>query len=117
MVTETSLSVTVMINKTEEVTTSEATLDSERKKRSVIWGYFVVRKEDKSKAVCMTCNEVVSQGGTNPKHYNTTNLQKRLQSHDKEYKEFCEKEAAKNEESKFKKANFKQLTLQSIAEK
>ena len=61
---ETSLSVTEMINETEEVTTSESTLDTERKKRSVIWGYFVVRKEDKSKAVCMTCNEVVSRSGT-----------------------------------------------------
>ena len=117
MATETSSSATEMINETEEVTTSEATSDAERKKRSVIWGYFVVRKEDKSKAVCMTCNEVVSRGGTNPKHFNTSNLRKHLQSHEKEYKEFCEKDAAKNEEGKLKKANFKQLTLQSIAEK
>ena len=87
------------------------------RKESVIWGYFVIRKEDKSKAVCMTCNKVVSRGETNPKHFNTTNLHKHLQSHNKEYKRFCEKEAAKNEEGKLKKANFKQLTLQSIAEK
>ena len=117
MATETSSSTTEMINETEEVTVSEATSDAERKKRSVIWGYFAVHKEDKSKAVCMTCNEVVLQGETNPKHFNTTNLRKHLQSHDKEYKRFCEKEAAKNEEGKLKKANFKQLTLQSIAEK
>ena len=65
----------------------------------------------------MTCNEVVSRGGNNPKHFNTTNLCKHLQTHDKEYKEFCEKEATKNEEGKLKKANLKQLTLQSVAEK
>ena len=64
----------------------------------------------------MTCNKVVSRGGTNPKHFNTTNLRKHLQNHDKDYKKFCEKEAAKNKEGKLKKANFKQLTLQSIAE-
>ena len=35
MAIETSLSVTEMINETEKVTTSEATSDSEKKKRSV----------------------------------------------------------------------------------
>ena len=54
----------------------------------------------------------MQRGGNNPKHFNTTNLRKHLQSHNKEYKEFCEKEATKNEEGKLKKANFKQLTLQ-----
>ena len=54
--------------------TSEPTLDEEAKKRSVIWEYFVVHKEDKSKAICMTSNKVVSRDGANPKHFNTTNL-------------------------------------------
>lgn len=53
----------------------------------MIWGCFVVCEEDKSKA----CNEAVSRDGTNPKHYNTGNLCKYLISHEKEYKEFCEK--------------------------
>ena len=44
-------------------------------------------------------------------------MHKHLQSHNKEYKEFCEKEAVKNEEGKSKKASFKQLTLESIVEK
>jgi len=69
------------MSETEEVTTSD-----KRKKRSVIWGYFAVEQDDKSKAVCMTCSEAISRGGTNLKHYNTTNLRKHLQSHDKEYK-------------------------------
>ena len=84
MATEASSSTTEMIDETGEVTTSEATSDAERKKRSVIWGYFFIHKEDKSKAICMTCNEVVSRGGNNPKHFNTTNLRKHLQTHDKE---------------------------------
>ena len=58
----------------------------------------------------MTCNEVISRGGNNPKHFNTSNLHKHLQSHDKEYKEFCEKKATKNEEGKLKKVNVKRLT-------
>ena len=37
--------------------------DVERKKRSVIWGYFVINKENKSKVICLTCNEEVSRGG------------------------------------------------------
>ena len=43
MVAEASSSATETINDTEEVTSSEVT---ERKKRSIIWGYFVVCKED-----------------------------------------------------------------------
>ena len=57
MAAEASSRATETINDTEKVTRSEVTSDAERKKGSVIWGYFVVRKEDKSKAVCMTCNE------------------------------------------------------------
>ena len=45
MAAEASSSTTETINDTEEVTSSEVTSDAERKKRSVIWGYFVVRKE------------------------------------------------------------------------
>ena len=67
----------------------------EGKKKSVIWIFFVVHKEDKSKVMCLTCNEKVSQGGNNLKHFNTTNLRKHLQSHSNEYKKFCEKEATK----------------------
>ena len=62
----------------------------------------------------MTCNEVVSQGGTTPKYYNTSNLRKHLQSHNKEYKEFCEKEAAKNEESKLKKASLSGISISQV---
>ena len=51
MATEASLNATEMIDETEEVTTSEATSDAERKISSVIWGYFVIHKEDKSKAI------------------------------------------------------------------
>ena len=36
----------------------------ERKKKSVIWIFFAVNKEDKSTAICLTCNEKVSQGGS-----------------------------------------------------
>ena len=70
----------------------------ERKKKSIIWIFFAIHKEDKSKAICLTCKEKMSRGGNNPKHFNTTNLRKNLQSHSSEYKKFCAKEATKREE-------------------
>ena len=36
---------------------------------------FAVHKEDKSKAICLTCNKKVSRDGNNPKHFNMTNLE------------------------------------------
>ena len=95
----------------------------ERRKKSVIWIFFAVNKEDKSKAICLTCNEKVSRGGSNPKHFNTTNLRKHLQSHSSEYKKFCEKEATKREEiavantQASAQARLKQITLQDLAER
>ena len=36
-----------------------STIDTiERKKKSVIWTFFSVHKEDKSKAICLTCSEI-----------------------------------------------------------
>ena len=44
---EANLSTTETINDdTEEFASSEVTSDAERKKRSVIYGYFIVHKED-----------------------------------------------------------------------
>ena len=63
----------------------------ERKKKSVTcMDIFAIHKEDKSKAICLICNEKVSQGGNNPKHFNMTNFCKHLQSHSSEYKKICE---------------------------
>ena len=56
-----------------------STIDTvERNKKSAIWTFFSVHKEDKSKAICLTCSKKVSQG---PKHFNTTNLRKHIQDH------------------------------------
>ena len=76
----------------EDCLTSEAI---ERKKKSVIWMFFSVHKEDKSKAICLTCKEKVSRGGSNPKNFNTTNLRKHLQSHRDKYKEFVRRKLQK----------------------
>jgi hypothetical protein len=35
----------------------------ERRKKSSIWAFYTINENDKSKAVCHTCNEHVSQGG------------------------------------------------------
>ena len=109
----------------ENYLTSEAI---ERKKKSVIWMFFSVDKEDKSKAICLTCKEKVSRGGSNPKNFNTTNLRKHLQSHRDKYKEFCEKETAKRDETQERaaaasalqtseQASLKQSTLEGLAER
>ena len=71
MATEASSIATEIIEETEEVTTSEVSSDAKRKKRSLIWGYFVIHKEDKGTAIRLTCNEVVSRGGNNPQSIST----------------------------------------------
>lgn len=65
----------------------------ERKKKSVIWIFFAVHKEDKSKAICLACNEKVSQGGSNPKNFNTTNLRNTCRVTVTSIRKFCEKVA------------------------
>ena len=83
---------------------------------------FAVHKEDKSKAICLTCSKKVSRGGNNPKHFNMTNLRKHLQCHSSEYKKFCEKEATKREEiaaantQTSTQVQLKQITLQDLAD-
>ena len=84
---------------------------------------FSVHKEDRSKPRCLSCNEKVSRGGNNPKHFNTTNLRKHLQSHSSEYKKSCEKMPLKREEISAAnirastQAPLKQITLQDLAER
>ena len=90
----------------------------ERKKRSAIWSFFVVDKEDKSKAVCLTCEEKISRGGKQPKSFNTTNLRKHLEhtkGHEDKYKEYIEQEKKRQELLSGK--GYKQVTLEALAEK
>ena len=49
------------------------------KKRSLIWDYFTVNPNDSRKAVCGTCGECISRGGTTTKNFNTSNLRYNLQ--------------------------------------
>ena len=65
-----------------------SSLSSERKKKSAIWAFYSVSLNDASKAVCHTCNELVSRGGKSPRSFNTTNLRKHLEAHPDKYKEF-----------------------------
>ena len=95
-----------------------------KERRNLSYGFFAVHKEDKSKAICLTCNEKVSRGGSNPKNFNTTNLCKHLQGHSDEYKKFCEKEVTKQEETgaantqlASAQASLKQIILQGLAER
>ena len=107
----------------ETIEEPEAITGDGRKKKSVTWILFAIHEEDKSKTICLTCNEKVSRGGNNPKHFNMTNLRKHLQSHSSEYKKFCEKEATKREEiaaantQASVQARLKQITLQDLAKR
>ena len=67
----------------------------ERKKRSTIWSFFVVDNDDKAKAVCLTCKEKVSRGGSNPKSFNTSNLRKHLEGHEDKFQEYVAREKKK----------------------
>ena len=76
-----------------------STIDTvEWKKKSVMWTFFSVHKEEKSKVIRLTCSEQVSWGGNNQKHFNMTNLRKHLQGHSGEYKKLLETEATKQED-------------------
>ena len=46
----------------------------ERKKTSEVWKYFKVDKSDNKKAICLTCEEKVSRGGSVSTKFNTSNL-------------------------------------------
>jgi len=73
-------------------------------KRSPIWKYFEVCSNDDSKAVCTTCKDKLSRGGSVRKAYNTTNLHKHLeQRHKNQFKELieieeCEKSRKRSQE-------------------
>ena len=49
------------------------------KKRSFIWDYYINDPKDDKKAVCGTCGESISRGGTSAKNFNTSNLRYHLQ--------------------------------------
>ena len=49
------------------------------KKRSFIWDYYSVDPKDDKKAICGTCGESISHGGTSAINFNTSNLQYHLQ--------------------------------------
>lgn len=90
----------------------------ERKKRSTIWSFFSVDKSDKTKAVCLTCKQLISRGGDNPKAFNTSNLRKHLEGHADKYKEFVAMEKKRQElELQSSKGKAKQVTLQDLEEK
>ena len=95
---------------------SSASESLERKKRSTIWSFFVVDKEDKTKAVCLTCSEKVPRGGKQPKSFNTSNLRRHLEGHEDKFKEYIEQEKKKKEELK-QVTSYKQVTLEALAEK
>ena len=48
------------------------------KKRSLIWNYFIIDKEDEKTAICNNCKERLSWGGSSVKNFNTTNLRNHL---------------------------------------
>ena len=90
----------------------------ERKKTSDIWIYFKIDSSDNKKAICLTCGERVSWGGSVSTKFNTSNLRKHLKIHNNQFKSLLEEEERKREQSKKAKgASLKQETLKSIVEK
>ena len=76
------------------------------KKRSLIWNYLIIDKEDEKTAMCNNCKERLSQGSLSVKNFNTTNLRNHLRRfyHDM-FDELLVKEhedAEKKEEEKVK---------------
>ena len=93
-----------------------SSLSSERKKKSAIWAFYSVSLNDASKAVCHTCNELVSRGGKSPRSFNTTNLRKHLEAHPDKYKEFSTMEDESCKEKEKSNGN-RQVTLETLLDK
>jgi len=67
--------------------------------RSLVWNPFTISIADDSKAICNHCNNLVLQGGKNPKTYGISNLLKHLcLNHESEYSTLQAEEAAQVKE-------------------
>ena len=78
-----------------------------------------INSSKNNKAICLTCKEKISWGGSKPTKFNTSNLHNHLMTHKDEYKHFV-KDKKKREETTKKKANgveLQQITLESIVER
>ena len=93
----------------------------ERKKTSDIWTYFKIDSSDIKKAVCLTCEERVSRGGSIPTKFNTSNLRKHLMIHKDQFHSLLEEEKRRKEKPNkaegAKSNRLKQETLKSMVEK
>ena len=70
-----------------------------RKKTSGIWTYFEIDSSESNKAICLTCKEKISRGGSKPTKFNISNLRKHLMTHKDEYKCFVDDEKKKGREN------------------
>ena len=64
----------------------------DRKKTNGIWTYFEIDSSESSKAICLTCKKKISQGGSKPTKFNTSDLRKHLMTHKDEYKHFVDEQ-------------------------
>ena len=94
------------------------------KKRNFIWEYYSIDPKDNKKAVCSTCGESISCGGTSAKNFNTSNLRYHLQRvHVAKFEELelkQQQEADKKAEEcdvKRRKTDVHQLTLAEVKER
>ena len=89
---------------TEEETQDTITIQKDevkdRKKTSGIWTYFEIDSNEINKAICLTCKEKISRGGSKPTKFNTSNLRKHLMTHKDEYKRFVKDEKKREETTK-----------------
>ena len=91
----------------------------DRKKTSGIWTYFEIDSSESNKAICLTCKEKISWGGSKPTKFNTSNLCKHLMTHKDEYKHFVDDEKKREERTNRKGygVELQQTTLESIVER
>jgi len=63
--------------------------------KSIVWHFFTINDEDKTKVMCNLCQKVLSRGGKTSNTFTTTNMNKHLKGVHKE--EFEAEEAAMKE--------------------
>ena len=80
-----------MLVETQSFLTMEASLQAPKKKRSLVWDYFII-SDNESFAKCCSCELKVSCGGKDTKTYEATNLSTHLRiKHPELLKEFEKK--------------------------
>ena len=73
--------VSQMEDETQDTIAKPKSETKDQKKTSGIWTYFEIYSCENNKVIFLTCKEKISQGGSKPTKFNTSNLREHLMTH------------------------------------